>query len=156
MLLLIRHDKTGSAFALARSIFESMYRGLWINFCATHAQIEEFERNDELPLNMTQMARAIDEQYRAQGFYEDLKNRGWAALCSYTHTGQLQLGRRFTGANVQPSYSDAEILEVATSETTCVLLLVGRFLAAQNHANESREAEGLIQTYGPAQRSAVP
>ena len=50
MLLLIRNGKNGSAFALARSIFESMYRALWINLCATDAQISTFERNDELPL----------------------------------------------------------------------------------------------------------
>ena len=38
ILLLIRNGKVGSAFALARSIVESMYRGLWLNFCATDPQ----------------------------------------------------------------------------------------------------------------------
>ena len=38
-LLLIRNGKIGSAFALERSIFEGAYRGLWINFCATDAEI---------------------------------------------------------------------------------------------------------------------
>lgn len=115
-----------------------------------------FEQDDELPVNMTQMARAIDEIHRAQGFFTDLKDRGWAALCSYTHTGLLQLGRRFTAENVEPSYSDAEIFEVTTTVTTCILLLVGRFLVLQNHVDDSREVEALIHTYGPvAQRNAA-
>jgi hypothetical protein len=156
MLLLIRDGKFGSAFALARSVVESMFRGLWINLCATDAQIEDFERKDELPLTMSEVARAIDRQYHAQGFFEDFKNRAWASLCSYTHTGLLQLGRRFSDHNVQPAYTDAEIFEVTTTVTTCVLLLVAKFLAVQNHADECREAEGLIGTYGPVARRNAP
>jgi hypothetical protein len=67
MLLLIRNGKYGSAYALARSIFESMFRGLWFSLCATDAQLQYFEENDELPLdasgkrmNMSSMATAID------------------------------------------------------------------------------------------------
>lgn len=147
IVLLIRDGKVGSAFGLARSIVESMYRGLWLNFCATNAQVEKFEKTDELPVNMTQMAAAIDEKYKAEGFFEDLRKRAWPALCSYTHTGMLQLGRRFTGQNVQPNYSDGEIVATTTTMTTCLLLLAGKFLAARNLVNESKEVEALIGTY---------
>jgi uncharacterized protein DUF6988 len=152
MLLLIRNDKVGSAFALARGIVEGVYRGMWINFCATAAQIQEFERDDRLPVNMTEMAQEIDAKYQAQGFFEHLRAKTWAALCSYAHTGMLQLGRRFTGANAQPAYTDEEIIEVTTTSTTCILLLVGKFLAVQNHVAESKEADALLLTYGPAAR----
>jgi hypothetical protein len=161
MLLLIRNGKVGSAFSLARSIFESMYRGLWIGLCATNDQLQHFEQNDELPLGMHAMAEAIDtatsDPADPHHFFADLKARGWSALCSYTHTGLLQLGRRFTGQSVQPSYSEAETLEVTTSTTTCVLLLVGRFLAMQSQAQDSKAAEALIETYGQAApRAAQP
>lgn len=56
MLLLIRNGKVGSAFSLARSIFDSMFRGLWIGLFATDAQIADFEKKDELPLGMKAMA----------------------------------------------------------------------------------------------------
>ncbi len=152
MLLLIRNHKIGSSFALIRSIVEGVYRGMWINFCATDAQIQEFERDDRLPANMTEMAQAIDAKYQAQGFFEDLRARSWAALCSYTHTGMLQLGRRFTGATAQPAYTDEEIFGATTSATTSVLLLVAKFLAVQNHDTDCREVEAMIGTYGPATR----
>jgi hypothetical protein len=150
MLLLVRSDMVGSAFALARSIFESMYRGLWVNFCATDAEIERFEKNDKIGLSMTDMAKAIDQCYHANGRFTDLKNRGWEALCSYTHTGLLQLGRRFTGHQLEPSYTDGEIVEITTTVTTCVLLLLGRFFARQKYPDEMKEAEKLIESYGPA------
>jgi hypothetical protein len=73
MLLLLRYGKTGSAFALACSVVEGMYRGMWINFVATDAQIERFERTDEIGLNMTELACAIDAGYHAEDFFEDLK-----------------------------------------------------------------------------------
>jgi len=152
VLILVRHDKTGSSFALIRSIVEGVYRGMWINYCATDAQIQEFERADRLPVNMPQMAQAIDERYQAQGFFEDLRARSWTALCSYTHTGMLQLGRRFNGANVQPAYTDREIFAGTTTATTCILLLIGKFLAVQRHDADCREVEAMIGTYGRAVR----
>jgi hypothetical protein len=99
---------------------------------------------------MPDMAKAIDEAYRAYGFFEDLRKRGWAALCSYTHSGMLQLGRRFREHKVQPNYDDREIYEATTTVTTCILLLAGKFLAYQNHAAECTAVEALVGIYGPA------
>lgn len=155
MLLLIRAGRVGSAFALARSIFESMYRGMWIQACATPQQIQSFDADDKFPVNMTDMARAIDVAYRAHGFFEDLKNRGWAALCSYSHSGMLQLGRRFTGSQVIPNYGEQEIYEATTTVTTCILILAGKFLAYQNHAVECTAVEALTGTYGPTVAKTV-
>jgi hypothetical protein len=156
MLLLIRNNKNGSAFALARSVFESMFRGMWFQMCATNAQLEYFETNDELPLdatgkqmNMPKMASAIDaatthDPNDPNDFFTDLKNRGWKSLCSYTHSGVLQLGRRFTGEKAEPCYRDDEIVEITTSSTTCILLLIMTFLGGQNLFTESHAAAALI------------
>jgi hypothetical protein len=149
MLLLIRNDKVGSALALARSIVEGMYRGLWINACASAEQIKNFDADDKFPVNMPDMAKAIDEAYRAGHFFVGLKDRGWAPLCSYSHSGMLQLGRRFTGSKVVPNYSDGEIYEATTTVTTCIVLLAGKFLAYQNHAAECIAVEALAYSYGP-------
>jgi hypothetical protein len=132
-----RSDKVGSSFALSRSIVEGMYRGLWINFCATDEQISRFEQEDRLPVNMVEMADAIDETYRAEGFFEDLRKRTWPHLCSYAHTGMLQLGRRFTEHALIPRCSDEEIVEITTSVTTCILTMTSKFLARLNLAREA-------------------
>jgi len=154
MVLLISHDLVGSAFALTRSIVEGLYRGLWINVGATDEQVERFIKDDEIGMSMGQLAEANDENYRALGFFKNLKVRTWDGLNSYTHTGMLQLGRRFTAGDLTPDYSQGQILEVTTAITTCVLVLVQKFLAVRGHADESRVAERLISTYGPAQKLA--
>jgi Family of unknown function (DUF6988) len=159
MLLLTRNAKYGSAFALGRSIFESMFRGLWFLLCATDADLQYFEQNDELPpdssgkpMNMQKMASAIDaattrDPNDPNDFFTDLKKRGWKSLCSYTHSGLLQLGRRFTGDKAEPSYNDEEIVEITTSCSTCILLLVGTFLNGQNYVAESNAAAALIGSW---------
>ena len=69
VLLLVRNGKVGSAFALQRSIFEGVYRGMWLNFCATELQVQGFEQRDILSLTTKDMARAIDTSYHADGFF---------------------------------------------------------------------------------------
>ncbi len=150
MLLLIRSGKVGSAFALARSVSEGMYRGLWINLCATDAELKKFEDKDDIELGMGRLAEAIDTSYQTGGFYANLKKRSWDALNSYTHTGMLQLGRRFTGHELNPAYTEGEIFEITTSVTTCVLLLVMHFFQIQKLPDEAKAIEALIGTYGPA------
>jgi hypothetical protein len=154
MLLLIRNGRVGSAFALARSIVEGMYRGMWINACASAEQIESFDADDKFPVNMPDMATAIDEAYRAGNYFVNLKERGWAALCSYSHSGMLQLGRRFTGSKVIPNYRDVEVYEVTTTVTTCILLLAATFLKCQNHDDDSDSIDALGHSYGPAKGKA--
>jgi len=62
----------------------------------------------------------------------------------------LQLGRRFTGHNLQPSYSDEEIERVVTGTTTCILMLVGKFLAVQGYEAECKAAEAVVGTWRTA------
>lgn len=46
---------------------------------------------------------------------EAVNKRGWSALCGYTHTGLIQLGRRFRDHDVKPAYRDSEIVEITTT-----------------------------------------
>jgi hypothetical protein len=150
VLLLVRSGKVGSAFALVRSIFESLYRGGWVLMCATDAELERFEKTDKIDFTLQEMADAIDAKTGLGKFFADLKSRGWKPLNSYTHTGLLQLGRRFTGHKVEPSYKNQEIVEVTTMATTCVLMLIRPFLAAHKHDQEAARMDEVVATYGPA------
>lgn len=151
LLLLIRSGFAGSAFVLTRGIFESLYRGLWFNACATDSEVEQFEMHDKFPrgLTMQEMAKAIDGKYQGGNFFQDFANTFWGPLCSYTHTGMLQLGQRFNEDKVEGVYSDGQISAVTTIATNCFLILASRFLAAQNHPEESNAVEQLKHTYGP-------
>jgi uncharacterized protein DUF6988 len=148
-LLLVMREMFGSAFALGRPAVEGMYRGLWLNVCATDEEINRFMQKDDIQLTFGEIAEAIDPAHNTGDFFQDFKKRAWNALNSYTHTGMQQLGRRFTGHEVANSYSEGEIYEMTTTVTTCVLVLISRFLAKQGHPDDATAIDALVETYGP-------
>ena len=80
-------------------------------------------------------------------YFHNLKQRSWDALNSYTHTGVLQLGRRFTGDKLEPSYKDGEKIEVIRTATTMLLLIVRPFLAKHGHQNEAVQIDQIGAKY---------
>jgi hypothetical protein len=148
-LLLIMHDKVGSAFALGRPIVEGVYRGLWVNACATDDEIKKFNEKDKIDLEFWEIAAVLDPAHNTGDFFQNFKKRAWGALNSYTHGGMHQLGRRFTKHEVVNNYTEEEIYEMTTMVTTCVLILISRFLAKQRHADDAKAIDALVETYGP-------
>jgi hypothetical protein len=61
----------------------------------------------------------------------------------------LQLGRCFSGHEIENSYSEGEIYEMTTTLTTCALILISRFLAKQNHPDGAKAINALVETYSP-------
>jgi hypothetical protein len=146
MLLLLQHDKTGSAFTLARSVFDGMYRGLWIDQIATDEEIKHFLRNDEIDARIGAMAEAIDAASSTSSSFQGLKQGSWSILCSFSHNGMQQLGRRFTGNVMEPSYPDSQKATVMELATVCILLLAKGFLEARGLTREVEEIAGLMLT----------
>ena len=101
ILLLMRSGLVGSAFALTRSITEILVRGVWLTVCATDEQVMKFVKQDKIDPTFAQMSEAIDKTCGVD-FFADLKIKTWSALNSYTHTGMLQVGRRFAGDALLP------------------------------------------------------
>jgi hypothetical protein len=73
MLLFVSNDMRGSACVMARSIFESLYRGLWIIYCATDALVSQFVADDPMPVNITEMASGIDGAINTEGFFTNTR-----------------------------------------------------------------------------------
>jgi hypothetical protein len=151
IILLIRSALFGSAFALLRLLIEIVVRGVWIAACATDAEIQRFREKDEIDHTFGDMAKAIDAACGIDYFY-DLKKRSWAALNSYTHTGNLQLGRRFTGDRLNPSYKDGEKIEVIRTGTTMLLLIVRPFLAKHGHKKEAVQIDEIGKSWAASSK----
>jgi hypothetical protein len=153
-LVLLMQDQIGSAFSLARSVVEGVYRGLWINSGATDEEVERFARKDEIGLGMTGLALANDNTYRLGkngDFFQDFKKRSWDALNSYAHTGMMQLARRFSEHEFKPDYTEKQVVQITTALTTLILMLAIYFLTVQGQKFlASAEAIGeLARGYGP-------
>lgn len=120
----------GSAFALIRSQFESLVRGLWLHLCATADELNEFVEKDRLPLNFGEMLDVI-EQHADFGdkVLSQYKIEGWKAMNGYTHGGTHQIARRVKAASIEPNYQPEEIIEVLKASglfALLALLQIGR------------------------------
>jgi hypothetical protein len=182
----------GSAFALVRSVFDTMLRAYWINKVATEQQIEQaisdelnWRRIDVLAdvkkayfdkpaleaaerAALTELEAAKVEAAKVEAaelaelakvgdkFFKLIKE-AWPALCSYTHSGGLQIGRRFTGDNVKPNYGEAAIVQAFNSATVALLLLLHMFFVSMRHYKEVAEVQTLLrQHHGHASKRRMP
>ena len=148
ILLLIESRLNGSAFALVRSLFEAFFRVLWAVSCAGDPDVEKIATKERFEFPGTEkMVNDIDQKLEMNGFFLEFKKNAWTAMNSYTHTGLLQLSRRFSGTRVEPRYSETESIEVIHVITTAIVLL-GRFIAVQTgRTAEAEQAEQLMDEY---------
>src|SRR5262249_45338651 len=79
-------------------------------------------------------------------FFRLIKD-AWPALNSYTHSGGLQIGRRFTSGHVKPNYSEADIAQAFNSATVALLLLLHMFFVSMGHYNEVGEVQTLLRQH---------
>jgi hypothetical protein len=100
---------------------------VWFAAGATQAQVLKFRNEDKIDLTFGEMSAAIDATCGID-FFSDFKKRSWNPLNSHTHTGILQIGRRFTGNALVPSYTDGEVTEMLRMSTIFILLLVRPYL----------------------------
>ena len=120
--LLLRERLFASAFALLRLQYESYIRGLWLAHCASDAQVLAFTKGTEPP-KIAELLEAIEQREAfASGTLSRFKAEMWSAMCSYTHTGDLQIQRWQTKAAIEPNYPPEEICEVANTSASFALL----------------------------------
>jgi len=112
IVLLVANKLYGSAFSLARLIFEAYVRGVWLQMCASETEIKKFKK-DELEKNFNML---INEIERCDGFNEGIlsaaKATNWLSMNSFTHSGFLQVVRRNKEDSLEPNYTDEEIIEL--------------------------------------------
>ena len=133
IVVLVPRRLFGSVMALVRPMFEIYIRGIWLNICASDADLDKFQRG-KLDRKFAELISDIEshEGYGV-GVLSQVKKSSWRAMNDYTHGGALQVIRRITPDSIASAYSAEQILEVfafagavgywATSE---VAILAGR------------------------------
>jgi hypothetical protein len=136
---LIRDQLHGSAMALVRPVFEILFQSHWIFGCAKQSEVERMAkgRRFEFP-KMGVVVDEVDEAFGTVGFFATVKERGWKAMNSYTHSGILQLSSRFDGDSVTPNYNESALAE-ALNTTTIAIAMMGRFLSVAGKRDEAAE-----------------
>lgn len=154
--LLTERKLNGSAFAMVRLVFDAMFRALWINRVATAQQIER-AKNDKLGFRIRDIIDEIKQGYfggrsattGAELFDKILETlkEAWTPMCSYTHSGALQLARRFTADELKPNYDEGAIVEALNLVTIALFLLLHLFFVSMKCPKEDAETQLLLRRY---------
>ena len=96
---------------------------------------------------MDEIVGSLDEQYSTDEFFTSIYSHSWGAMCSYTHSGALQLARRFTGDELKPDYSEGAIVEALNLVTLALLLLMHMFFVSMRCQKEDEETQTLLRQY---------
>ena len=133
IILLVRRNFYGSAFALVRPMFEIYIRAIWLGHCASEIDLKRFQKG-KLKKEFAELITDIEslEGYNV-GVLSTVKKKSWGAMNDYTHGGPHQVIRRITEDSIAANYSGEEIQEivtfagtVGTLATSEISLLAGR------------------------------
>jgi hypothetical protein len=101
----------GSALALMRPTIEAYVRGLWLLNSTTDDEVDLAGR-DAFPSGFfNKLIAELEQPGRLwPGALSHLKGDMWKRLCSYTHTGYMQISARLTSEGLGYAYEDGELL----------------------------------------------
>ena len=147
IMALIEKRVYGAAFALARPLFETFIRAVWLKDCARDQDLLAFEQ-DEFSRKFGEALKDI-EQLEAfkSGSLSNLKKQAWSAMSSYTHGGFQQIARRVKGNTIDPNYIDEEIIEVLRlSQAFALMAFIQIVLVAGRRDLEQLAIQKLYET----------
>lgn len=121
ILNLITNKFYGAAFALVRPLIECTIRAHLV--ISVSDEVLKKVLADEYRTNFGTVGKEIDTAFGTGDFFENFLKGAKDALHGYTHIGMHQLGRRFSGTDLMPSYSDEEIIEVIRTSTSAVFMV---------------------------------
>jgi hypothetical protein len=147
ILALMRHKYYGGAFALVRPVVEALVRA-HVVLMGSVTDVQRI-KDDTYSVNFKTIGGEIDTAFNLEGFFDRFLNdstRG--ALHSFTHSGLSQLGRRFTGNDLQAHYQDGEIIEVIHVSSTAVFMVTNLVAKHFKLEDEAEEIEKLFLDWG--------
>lgn len=123
-LRLIDASMLPTAFALARTLFEAVIVGLWIENCATN---DELARSSGI-YRHPKIEKMISGIESVVGFDDkiisNMKAASWKALSDYTHCGAKMLQRMISEEAIETRFSADETREVLQFGTAWSLIAV--------------------------------
>lgn len=149
IIILVARDRFASSFALVRIIFESFLRGAWLMHCASDQQIERFSTDWEPPKIDALLSDLEDRGGYQKESLSAIKGSAWRTMCSYTHTGSLQIQRWQTESSVEPRYEPGEITEVLSFANLIASLSAVELISIYGNEGEIEQFTESLGSYLP-------
>ncbi len=149
IVLLLRNNLIGSAFALVRPVFEILYRAHWVAVCATPDDVDKIRKNTFRFPNVARMTADIDAAVDSAAFGR-VRTATWADQNDFTHSGMFQVRSRFSQRDLQPEYPvDITIAQV---NRTMIAALIVAALALRYHGRhaDAQRIDALTKTLDTA------
>jgi len=146
VLCLLSNKFYGSAFALVRPIVEAAVRA-HVVIMGSDEDVQRL-RNDEYRTNFGTVGKEIDAAFSTDALFEKFLGGAKSSLHSFTHAGLLQLGRRFSGTDLVPSYSEGEIIEVIRTSMSAAFLVTNLVTKRFGFEEEWRKCTELFGEWG--------
>lgn len=146
ILALMRSQYHGGAFALLRPLIEALVRS-HVVLMGSDDDVAQIKA-DTYRMNFAKIGAEIDGRFGLDGFFDRLLNGSKGALHSFTHSGFSQLGRRFSGNDLQARYSDGEILEVIHTSCSAIFMVTNLVANRFGLAEKAKEINDLFLLWG--------
>lgn len=99
----------GAMLALLRALTESMVRGLWLLHCATDAELLRFKEKG-IKKEFGVLVQEVESKLQVSApTLTNFKNFAYKALNDFTHTGFVQVSRRYGQDSVGANYPEKEL-----------------------------------------------
>ena len=122
IILLTANSLHGSAAALVRLLFEAYVRGVWLLYCASEQEIEQFKEDKLVKMFGQLIAELETHEAFNVGTLSHVKHTSWKAMNSFTHTGLYQVVRRNTLEKIRANYTDKELIDALETANSCGIL----------------------------------
>jgi hypothetical protein len=156
IVLLAARRLHGSAFSLARVLFEAFVRGVWLNRCAKDIDLANFEK-ERLNKKFEEILSDVEglEGFEAR-VLSDIKRRSWKVMNSFTHTGFHQVVRRQTETTIESSYEVEEIIEVIDFANAVGFMSAIEIALLAGNAKLANDLLGDMKQMWPTQFEQLP
>jgi hypothetical protein len=144
VLSLISLSFYGSAFALVRPIVEALVKAHLV-LCGSDEVVKAI-REDKYRVNYATIGPELDGAFGLGGLFDQLM-KAREALHSYTHSGALQVARRYDGDELAPRYQSGAILEVISMTTSATFMVTSLVAKHLKHEAAWRKAHELYNSW---------
>jgi hypothetical protein len=146
ILDLISKQLCGSAFALVRPCVETLVRA-HVAVKGSAADVKSLQK-DTYITDFDKIGQWMDNAFATENLFTNFIGGAQAALHSFTHAGLSQIGRRFDGHDLKPSYDDGEIVEVIRVSSSAVWMVTNLSTIHLGFTKEANRAQDLYLEWG--------
>jgi hypothetical protein len=136
----------GSAFALVRPCVEALVRA-HVAVKGSDADVKKLQ-DDTYQTDFDKIGQWMDNAFQTEKLFTNFIGGALVALHSFTHAGLSQIGRRFDGNDLKPSYRDGEIVEATRCSTSTAWMVTNLVTIRLGFHKEANLAQKLYTQWG--------